>query len=356
MICLQRMTAYKSGIGLFFFLLLSLVCPAGEAGVIEGRVMDGTEPVAGIEVAAYTSLDFTGESLGGAVTDAEGLYRLELPAGLYALFARDDSRHLFAFCGRNPVAVDEGRNWAGLQAVKVTSPQVTPYDDEYSGAIEGQVLFEGEPVADARVYLYLDIETDLKGQGYRLSPPTDALGRFSFEGLPESSYFLVARQRAGGGRVGPVREGDLQGIFHANPLYVKAGHSLQVSISLVTKMQQESGSETFVRATGMAVKGRAVDAEGEPVAGVHAFAYTDRVIGHQRPAALSPPTGADGRFTLFFTEPGIYYIGAREEYGDSPMPGELFGMYDETADHGLEVVVGETLGDVRIMVEPIRLE
>ena len=64
MICLQRMTAYKSGIGLFFFLLLSLVCPAGEAGVIEGRVMDGTEPVAGIEVAAYTSLDFTGESLG----------------------------------------------------------------------------------------------------------------------------------------------------------------------------------------------------------------------------------------------------------------------------------------------------
>jgi hypothetical protein len=352
----QRMTDRKGVIGFFLFLFLSLVCPAGEAGVLEGRVVHGIDPVSGIKVSAYKSLDFTGEPLGTAATDAEGLYRLELPAGLYALFARDDGRGLFAFCGRNPVAVAEGRSWAGLQAVKMTPPQVAPYDDEYSGAIEGRVLFEGEPVAEARVYLYLDADTDLKGQGYRLSPPTGAQGRFSFEGLPESSYFLVARKRAGGGRVGPVREGDLQGVFHANPLYVKAGHLQQISIPMVTKMQQESGSETFVRATGMAVKGRAVNAEGAPLAGVHAFAYPDRVIGHQRPASLSLPTGEDGRFTLFFTEPGIYYIGAREEYGDSPMPGELFGMYDETADHGLEVVEGKTLRDVRIMVEPIRLE
>ncbi len=352
----QWMTDRKGVIGFFLFLLLSLVCPACEAGVLEGRVVHGTDPVAGIEVTAYQGLDFTGKSLGAAVTDAEGLYRLELPAGLYALFARDDSRDLFAFCGRNPVAVAEGRSWAGLQSVTVTPPEIASYDDEYSGAIEGRVLFEGEPVADARVYLYLDADSDLKGQGYRLSPPTDKQGRFYFEGLPESSYFLVARKRAGGGRVGPVREGDLQGIFHANPLYVKAGHLLQVTLPLVTKMQQDSGSETFVRATGMAVKGRAVNAEGAPVAGVHAFAYTDRVIGHQRPASLSTPTGKDGRFTLFFTEPGTYYIGAREEYGDSPMPGELFGMYDETADHGLEVVEGKTLRDVRIMVEPIRLE
>ena len=98
-----------------------------------------------------------------------------------------------------------------------------------------------------------------------------------------------------------------------------------------------------------------VTEDGKPVAGMHVFAYTERVIGHKRPAALSSPTGADGRFALQLPVAGTYYIGARQQYGDSPAPGELFGMYDESADHGLEVGPDAAAGRLRIVVEPIEL-
>jgi hypothetical protein len=54
--------------------------------------------------------------------------------------------------------------------------------------------------------------------------------------------------------------------------------------------------------------------------------------------------------------PGIYYVGAREEYGDSPLPGERFGMYDDSADHGLQVKAGATRNNINIIVEPVSLD
>jgi hypothetical protein len=85
------------------------------------------------------------------------------------------------------------------------------------------------------------------------------------------------------------------------------------------------------------------------------FAYVDRVIGHQRPAAISTPTGSDGLFQVHLPEPGTYYVGAREAYGDSPAPGELFGMYEVSADHGLTVDDGQSLDDIRIVVAPMTI-
>ncbi|WP_305046018.1 hypothetical protein [Geoalkalibacter sp.] len=342
---------------LLVFLLLLLGGGPALANTIEGRVVLGGEPVAGMRVAAYAGLDFSRPPLAvSAPSDDAGLYRLELPPGLYALFAGDAERNLFAFCGRNPVALAEERVWAGLQAVRTAAPRVTPYADAFNGAVEGVVLLDGEPVEGARVYLYLDAAEDLKGQGYRMSPPTSADGRFAFDGLPETSYFLTARKREGGGRVGPVREGDLFGVYFGNPLYVTAGRTQQIELPLVRKVQDENRSETFVRATGMAIAGRVIDAQGQPLAGLHVFAYTDRVIGHQRPAALSPPTGADGRYLVHLREPGVYFVGAREEYGDSPMPGELFGMYDESPDHSIRVTAGQRLEGIDIQVEPVSLD
>ena len=50
-----------------------------------------------------------------------------------------------------------------------------------------------------------------------------------------------------------------------------------------------------------------------------------------------------------------HYQGARQHYGDSPMPGELFGMYDESADHGLKIEAGRKIGEIEIIVEPVSL-
>lgn len=329
---------------------------AAIAGVVEGRVVQGEDAVAGIEVKAYRTLDFSSEPVAVArPTDSDGHYQIELPAGSYALFASDQERALFAFCGRNPVSVAGQTVWAGLQAVLMAEPSISAYDEPYSGAIEGRVMFDGRPLVDAYVYLYHGVDDALKGQGYRLSQPTDADGFFAFDDLAASSYFIVARKRQDGGRVGPVLEGDYLGIYPGNPLMLRAGQTLQIQLGTVQKVKTEQSSETFATIDGPELHGEIVDVTGQPIAGVHVFAYTERVIGHKRPAALSAPTTADGRFTLILPKSGLYYIGARQFYGDSPAPGELFGMYEESADHGLKVEKEQPLDGLRIVVEPITL-
>lgn len=326
------------------------------AGTIEGRVVMVDREMPGVVVAAYKTLDYSAEPIARSKpSDSEGSFRLELPAGSYALFGWDANNTRFAFCGRNPVQLGEGTIWVGLQAVQVDSARTLVYDDEYSAAIEGQVLHNGLPVAGAYVYLYFDVAEALKGLGYRLSLPTGDDGYFRFDGLPESNYFLVARARQNGRRVGPVQEGDLLGIYSGNPLTARAGTVQQVKLRTVAKLKGAAESETFSSAHGPVLKGIVLDHEGRGVAGVHVFAYVDRVIGHQRPAAISSPTTNDGRFVVNLPEPGTYYVGAREAYGDSPAPEELFGMYEESADHGLTLKEGQILDNIRIVVEPIAL-
>ena len=340
------------------FTITLLLCWSAllKAAVIEGRVVYDDEPLAKVAIAAYSNLDYSSAPVTGTTTsDDEGYYRMELPKGIYALYGRDEERSLLAFSGRNPVNLINQTAWVGLQTVRVDQPQAGLYEDEYSAAIEGIVLNGKTPLRDAYVYLYLDVAEDLKGQGYRLSMPTGPDGYFRFDGLPESDYFLVARKRQSGERVGPVMAGDLFGIYTRNPLTAKAGEVQKVKIHTVEKLKEATDSETFGRATGPVLMGTVVDDQGLGVAGVHVFAYVDRVIGHQRPAAISTPTSDDGRFVVNLPEPGTYYVGARQAYGDSPAPGELFGMYDESADHGLTVEEGQELNNLKIMVEPVEI-
>ena len=340
-------------------ILLALSSPAlTSAALIEGRVVNGDLPQAGIQVMAFANTTPPGEPLARAEpTDAEGIYRLELPAGTYFIAGWNAERSQFAVCGRNPVRVSDNEEplWLGLQIVPATKPAIVPYQDEYSAAIEGRVLTGGQPLAGAYVSLYLDAAEDLKGQGYRLSLPTGDDGYFRFDGLPESDYFLVARKRQDGARVGPIREGDLFGVYPDNPLTARSGQLAQLDLNLIAKLKDEIRGEHVSAMSGPVIEGTIVDAEGIPVSGLHVFAYTDRVIGHQRPVALSTPSKADGRFTVQLPEAGTYYIGARQHYGDSPAPGELFGMYDESADHGLTLDRDESRDKLRIVVEPVAI-
>jgi len=341
---------------LLLSVLLALCATTLQAGVIEGRLVLDGEPVAGLQVSAHPGYDLAQAPAAlSPPSDADGRYRLELPAGAYALTTRDPQRGLFGFCGFNPVQVGAEPVWAGVQLVRVHPEERAPYDSPYAGGLSGTVLQDGAPLAGAYVYLYLDAADDLKGQGYRISPPTGEDGRFWFDELPESSYYLVARKRAGGERVGPVREGDLLGVYPGNPLSVTAAFETRVRLETVAKLGSDSQHETLGRQTATVLRGTVVDARGEPLAGLHVFAYTDRVIGHQRPAALSAPTGPDGRFEVYFPAGGVYYVGAREGYGDSPAPGERFGMFEGNADHALEFADGERREGVRIVVEEIEL-
>lgn len=341
---------------LLFLAALLLSAAPGAAATIEGRVVRGDTAQAGMIVTAHNAVDPGAPVLARATSDSDGLYRLDLPEGRYALFARHPEAPLFAFSGRNPVEVHgEQPLWAGLQTVPVVAATIAPYDDPYAAALSGTLLLDGRPLGGAIVTLYLDTADDLKGQGYRMSLPTGSDGSFFFDGLPEADYHLVARRHADGSRVGPMRDNDEHALYPGNPLRLAAGRTTQVTMTAVRKIRETETGVPFSRNPGLQLQGIIVDKTGKPQAGLHLFAYRDKVIGHKRPEALSPPTGADGAFRIAFPAAGIYYIGAREKYGDSPAPGELFGMYDESADHGLQIDDTTPNTPVRIVVEPVNL-
>lgn len=343
--------------GLALLLLLLLISAPGRSATIEGRIVRGAVNVEGMTVTAHALIDPAAPVLAQTTTDRDGLYRLDLPEGCYALFARQQEKGLFAFFGRNPVEVRAGQPlWAGLQAVPVAPVVIEPYDDPYSAALGGTILFDGQPLAGAIVTLYLDTADDLKGQGYRMSLPTDSAGSFFFDGLPDASYHLIARRHADGSRVGPVRDGDELALYPGNPLRLAAGKTTRVAMTAVRKLRDTAGEVPSSRDQGLQLQGTILDREGKPQAGLHLFAYRDKVVGHKRPEAVSPPTGSDGAFRIAFPAPGIYYIGARQNYGDSPAPGELYGMYEATADHGLEIRPLQPHPPVRIIVEPVNLQ
>ena len=105
--------------------------------------------------------------------------------------------------------------------------------------------------------------------------------------------------------------------------------------------------------SGTGIRGTVVDEEGQPKAGVYVFAYRNRVMGHSKPDYLTLPTGTDGAYSLFLGDGGLFYIGAREKSGGSPAPGEYYGFYEGSPDHGLVVPPGSIKKGVAITVRKV---
>jgi len=284
----------------------------------------------------------------------DGRFGAPVAPGSYFVAAEGEfeGRRLFAFSGWNPVRVETGRRWLGIKAVPRTEAEAVPGTPGAAAAVEGLVLHEGLPVEGAYVYVYASPAGLLKGMGIAMSPPTGPDGRFAVEGLPESSYWLVARRRGAGGTTGPLEKGDLYGFFPGNPVYLREGFVTRVRLETVAKEKPLSYSEV-TSGVETVLRGRVVDRAGNPQEGVYAFVYADRVFGHQRPAAHSGRTGRDGAFAIYLDRGGVYYLGARERFGDSPRPGERLGFYGGTPDHGVAVEQGQALTGLEIVVEPV---
>ncbi len=335
--------------------LLATACAAPSAR-LAGRVVVDGDPLPGARVALEAR---EGGSLREVVTDSQGVYRFPpVPPGAYRLSARAGSaeRPLGAAPGKNPVQLSGGREaWIGLQAVPLEPPRLRLRPDAPTGfgAVSGVVRFQGAAVEGAVANLYLDEEEGLRGPGFRQSFPTGADGTYSLEEVPQGQYFLVARLRRAGGGFGPVREGDLYGAALANPVPVHEGQETVVDLHLVRKERDDDPNAELLALSGTGVRGRIVDAEGRPVAGVYVFAYRNRVVGHGMPDFLTLPTGPDGAFALSLGEGGLFYLGARERAGGSPAPGEHFGFYEGSPDHGLRVPRGRVLDGLEIVVRRV---
>ncbi len=334
-------------------LLVVAGCAAPRARVA-GRVVYRGEPVAASRVVLTPD---AGGKPTVATADDDGRFRAVLAPGPYRVEARAaGAPSLVAVPGRVPVFLPAGdETWLGLQAVPDERPTFQPLPDAQPGfgALSGTVRHDGRPVAGAVVNLYLDTASGLRGPGVQQSLPTGPGGEYAFDDLFEGAYHVVARKRRAGAVAGPVREGDLFGVAAGGPIPVRSQAETVLDLHLVRKERDDAPDADRLAATGTGVRGRVVDESGRPAAGVYVFAYSNRIIGHGKPDFLTLPTGPDGRFTLPLGSGGLFYLGARERAGGSPVPGERFGFYDGSPDHGLRVPPGRVVGDVRIVVRPV---
>lgn len=321
---------------------------------IDGRLVNGGEPVPGGRVSAYRTVDLTGEPAAlSEPSGPDGSYSLDLSPGTYYLAA--SAGDLWAWCGQNPVTVSkEGRNWIGFSLARWSRPVARPAAGEaVEGRVLGKVEREGAPVEDVTVSLYFDDTDGFRGMGFLQTPPTGPDGTFRMDMIPEGSYYVIARKRDSGRGVGPMMKGDLLSWYRYNPVRVETGKEMEIVLPMTAKRLDRDihGSGSPEGSPGF--EGVVTDAQGRPVAGLHVFAYLKPEMGHHKPAALSSITDEGGRYRIFLPAPGKYYIGARYGYGDNPAPGEFFGHYEGTPDHSLTVMSGQYLEGIGIAVERV---
>ena len=321
------------------------------AATLAGKTTVDGEAAAGITVMLYPQdvLDFGKPApYHDGPTGEDGQFSMEVPMGQYYLMARGEGR--FAYYGRNPITVAD----AGLEQVNLLMELETLPVPSAEGVVEtgvsGIVTNHGEPVAGAVVMVYPDLSSQLKGLGLGMSAPTGADGLFELP-LPEGKYYLVVRVRKTGQMAGPLKAGDLFGYFSGNPLVVKAGQVAPVHIPVITVPDKvERYAESLFGNT--VITGRVLDATGAPVAGLQALLYDDPMMLN-RPLYVSQPTGTDGTFILSFPKGGHYYLSARNTLGGTPSPGDLYGRYQGSEDHSVQIETGETLEGVEIKVEEV---
>jgi hypothetical protein len=284
----------------------------------------------------------------------DGGFSMAVPPGSYYVEAEGvfEGTAVFAFSGQNPVLLSKGERWLGMKALRLQAAEESVGPAGRGAIVEGELLFGGAPVEEGYVYIYSSPEGLFKGMGVAMSPPTGSDGKFTVENLAESYYYLVARRRGGGGMTGPLEKGDLYGFFPGNPVYLKDGKVTRVRLEMVEKEKSLSYSEVTSGAE-MVLRGKVVDRSGAPQEGVYAFVYDNRVFGHQRPYGHSGRTGPDGTFAIYLDRPGTYYLGARENFGNSPRPGERLGFYDGTPDHSVETTRGYPPGGLVIVVDRV---
>ncbi|NIQ97097.1 MAG: hypothetical protein GWN87_25145, partial [Desulfuromonadales bacterium] len=159
---------------------------------------------------------------------------------------------------------------------------------------------EGQPVVNGFVYVYTEAESGLMGPSYGEAIRIEDDGTFRID-LPAGRFFLAARKRADGGRMGEPAAGDLNGTYPANPVEVISGQYHEVGDFALSRvdaatLQQRLAVGKFDQ-TGTRFEGQVVTRDGAPVEGIYVFAYLDsRMVG--KPTHISDPTGSDGRYVL----------------------------------------------------------
>jgi len=337
---------------LFVLLSLLLLPTLALAGTgIKGRAAWRGELVPDIQVRAFRSIEDIAAGKPVATSPAsalDGTYTLELPPGQYFLTAQDftgvpaPGDHFCYYSGA-PVRVrQEHYSNVGFNLVRIPA-EASPVQGGTTG-LRGEISYLDQPLEKVYLYVYKSAADAFKGPGYTIIPVEK--GSFRLR-LPPGTYYLLARKRAKGGRFGPIEIGDYFNYYYGNPVTIESGTLREVKIEAITRLSMLEGDEL---APVQEVRGRILDAAGQPAAGVRVFAYREAAMTGT-PAFFSPPAGADGTFVLPIDLPGRYYLVARESFGGPASPGEFYGRYGGDQGKAVEVTEQGNPEEVIIHVE-----
>ncbi len=251
---------------------------------------------------------------------------------------------VFAACSVPPATQDVADN----------TIMVNEYvDGQGKTGISGQISIKssGAPAEGAYVNIYPDAISNLLGPSQYISTPTDADGNYTLE-VPPGTYYVVSRKRMSGKPSGPLSPGDLFSEHQRVVTTVVEGKLSRVDLALAPmKAPMFFKKEVVERQTETAISGRLVTAEGKPVVGGFAMAYSDPEM-KRLPDYASTLSDATGSFTLYLPEGGSYYLAARIHAWDMPKPGEPYGIYGNGDPQLVTIDVGERIEDVVIRMSP----
>lgn len=381
-------------IALFFLPLL--IPSAALCGPVEGIVFSSSGPMENAVVEAYPDYPSFLSKTGGfraAGGGKPGEFRFNLPAGSYYFTAGGlvTNRKHVAYHGANPVTISDAPVWIPLMALPATDAVCA----EGREGVSGRVKFKGSPVSGGRVSVYPANDGYFRGMGL-LTTTIDRQGGFRFE-LSPGSYAVVARRRNGNEQMKPLEKGDLYCRYTGNPVEIPPGKSCYLEMecypkddlyaflddpSILPPERRVRGNK--VVSTGgvrmrdfgrgpaefgrgpsgaapraMSISGRVTDMHGKPVGGAFVTAYNagrDRLFQMHIIRTKTPNMAiadADGRYRIGIVQAGMYYLVARQKSGEAPDTGELFGLYEGSANHSVDVAEGNELKEIDIHAAPV---
>ncbi|NIO17404.1 MAG: hypothetical protein GTN70_10535 [Deltaproteobacteria bacterium] len=260
----------------------------------------------------------------------------------------EKERRVFGYFGGNPLSVSPGEK-LDLVLPLVGDAGKGDRAPAESAAIAGTVVHGGKSVENCYIFAYSDPSSNFRDPQEALVGLSSGAGYFEIDALP-GSYYLVARKRKSGGFAGPLGKGDYFGYFPGNPVTLKEGERLTVTFPLV--LLKMRNAPLYAKKGVATISGRIVDESGQGVAGAYAALYDNPELLN-RPLIVSPESAQDGRFLINVPGAGVYYLGARTGYGGAPGPGDLYGRYEGTVDHSIEVGSGDEISGIVITVSEV---
>ena len=319
---------------------------------VTGKVARDDDPQKGASVYAYKAhslLDFSKPDI-VTKTDDSGFYSLVVKdEGEYYITARASEEgeagpDLFAFYGRNPVYVTErGVNGINLKMQKIKDNITFEKSDQT--AIKCVLTHNGKPLSGANVFVAVDLNEGMRTKGLLQSDMSDERGECTIP-VDTGRYYLTSRKRLTG-TFGPMKKGDLIGFFHKNPIVIKEKGLYTVNIELIDIMMKSDGGDE--KSSNISVSGRILDENEKPIEGIWVGVYTDpQMFG--KPVYLSKKSDKNGNYVIKIPKVGKYYLAGRDTLGGPPNPGELYGSYNGTDDHSVDVTEATELTDIDITV------